>query len=470
MQITSVFLLYTLILTLEAREEVIRPEGWTDISHSNSAEPDFELVFPQHSVNRIDIVINPADWQIMMDDMTELFGEFGKTSSSSNSHPPRPPGRPGVPFPPGAEGERPPLGNSRNPVWIQSSILFNGAEWQHVGFRFKGNSSLTHSWKNGILKLPFKLDFDQFENEFSEVNNQRFFGFKQLTLSSNFMDSSLLREKVTAEIFRAAGVPAPHTAFYQVFVDFGKGSVYFGLYTMVEVVDDTVIEEQFQDDNGNVYKPEGRGATFAEGSFVEEDFNATEENWGDILLLFDILHSDRRLCDPVVWKSDLESIFDVDGFLLWLAVNVIVQNWDTYGRSPHNYYLYSNPVTGLLTWIPWDNNMALCDDAGLMPVLTLDLDDVSSDWPLIRYLLDVPEYRRTYLRNLEMVVNSSFKAEAVSERYRELHGLIRPYVSQEIPGYTLLNYSSDFDSALEKLVEHAFRRNVEVEAFLLTIH
>ncbi|MCD4707710.1 MAG: CotH kinase family protein [Candidatus Sabulitectum sp.] len=459
-------------------EGTTRPEGWTDISHSNTADPDFELVFPQDSVNRIDIIINPADWQIMMDDMTELFGEFGETAPYSNSRPPQPPGISGVPFhpgpergfPPGMNGPGLPLGSNRNPVWVQSTIIFDGVEWLHAGIRFKGNSSLIHTWEEGILKLPIKLDFDQFEEEFPEINNQRFFGFRQLTLSSNFMDCSLLREKVTADIFRAAGVPAPHTAFYRVFVDFGEGSVYFGLYTMVEVVDDTVIKEQFQDYNGNVYKPEGRGATFAEGSFVEEAFdrknNATEEDWSDILLLFDILHSDQRLCDPVNWRSELESIFDVEGFLLWLAVNVTVQNWDTYGRSPHNYYLYSNPATGLLIWIPWDNNMALRDDAGLMPVLTLDLEDVGSEWPLIRYLLDVPDYRMKYLENLEIAIETAFEAEGVSERYRDLQNLISPYVNAEIHGYTLLSNPDEFNEAIDELVAHVFRRNLEVETFL----
>ena len=277
-----------------------------------------------------------------------------------------------------------------------------------MGVRFKGNSSLAFTWGDGVMKLPIKLDFDEFEGEYPEVRDQRLFGFRQLTLSSNFIDSSLLREKVTADIFRVAGVPAPHTAFYRVYIDYGEGPIYFGLYAMVEVVDDTVIEEQFVDDGGNVYKPEGRGTTFAEGSFTEEAFdketNRAEEDWNDILRLFDVLHSDLRIIDTPVWQRELESVFDVDGFLLWLAVNVIVQNWDTYGRSPHNYYIYSDPATDLLTWIPWDNNMALRSDKGLMPVLTLDLEDVNRNWPLIRYFMDDPVYRRKYMENLEHVL------------------------------------------------------------------
>ncbi len=56
-----------------------------------------------------------------------------------------------------------------------------------------------------------------------------------------------------------------HTAFYTLYVDYGEGPVYFGVYTMVEEVDDTVLETQFADDDGNLYKPDGDGASFVRG-------------------------------------------------------------------------------------------------------------------------------------------------------------------------------------------------------------
>ncbi|MCD4848243.1 MAG: CotH kinase family protein [Candidatus Aegiribacteria sp.] len=474
-------------------EEVTRPGAWTEISHGRTARPDYDLVFSQDSVSRLDIVFDPEEWQIMMDDMTELCGEFGEMAHSiegDGSPPPRPPDGPphglgnaplppqGMPFPAGAGpggagGHGLSIGGDRNPVWVQATILFNGMEWTHVGVRFKGNSSLAFTWGEGVMKLPMKLDFDEFESDFPEVRDQRFFGFRQLTLSSNFMDSSLLREKVTADIFRAAGVPAPHTAFYRIYVDNGGGPVYFGLYTMVEVVDDTVIEEQFTDDGGNVYKPEGRGATFAENSFNEVAFdketNREEGDWNDILRLFDVLHSDLRTIDTPAWRRDLESLFDVDGFLLWLAANVIVQNWDTYGRSPHNYYLYNDPATGLLTWIPWDNNMALRSDKGLMPVLTLDLEDVNRNWPLIRYFMDDPVYREKYMENLEHVLETAFDPEDMKDSYLHFHDMISQFVigeNGELEGYSLLECTDEFNEALEELVDHASRRNLEVDAFL----
>ena len=54
-------------------------------------------------------------------------------------------------------------------------------------------------------------------------------------------------------------------------------------------------------------------------------------------------------------------------------------------------------------------------------------------------------------------------------RYSELHNLIKPFVTGEngeLPGYTLLDCPEEFDAALEDLVDHVSRRNLEVDAFL----
>ena len=49
-------------------------------------------------------------------------------------------------------------------------------------------------------------------------------------------------------------------------LDHGDGPVSLGLYTMVEVIDDTVIERYFDDDSGNVYEGDGPAASLAEGA------------------------------------------------------------------------------------------------------------------------------------------------------------------------------------------------------------
>ena len=470
----------------ESNDGTTRPIGWDEDTHSKEAEPDYEVVFPQDEVNRLDITITPDNWQAMLDDMTEMYGAFGANprggpgaaqgGPQEQNH--QTPGmKPPVgETPPQNGGQAPDRGNrpaggggmmegdEHNPIWVPVTIEFEDDIWKNVGLRFKGNSSLFSSWGGGNYKIPLKLDFDEFEDEYPEIDDQRFYGFKQLSLASNFNDSSFLHEKVAADLFREAGVPAAQTAFYQVYIDYGEGPVYFGLYTMVEVIDDTVIETQFEEDDGNVYKPSGRGATFAAGSFNEDSFdketNQDEADYSDILGLYEALHAETRTNDPETWRTNLEAVFDVDGFLNWLAVNTVIQNWDTYGLMQHNYYLYQDPTSDQLTWIPWDNNEAF-KTGNMRGALSLSLDEVSSDWPLIRYLLDDPIYQDQYTNYIDAFITGPFVPDTISDRFEELHEMIHPYVvgaNGEVEGYTHLKSEGAFDIGLRDLMQHTQNR------------
>ena len=353
--------------------------------------------------------------------------------------------------------------DTENPIWVASTVEFEGDVWTSVGIRFKGNSSLRSSWTSGSLKMPLKLDFDEFEDEYPEIDDQRFYGFKQLSLSSNYQDNSLMRETVAYDVFEEMGVVVPQTAFYEVYVDYGEGPTYFGLYTMVEVVDDTVIETNFDDDSGNVYKPEGVGSSFAAGSFNETDFdketNGDEADYSDILALYDVLHSDQRLSDPVAWRTNLEAVFDVDTFLRWLATNTVIQNWDTYGVAYHNYYLYTNPTTGQITWIPWDNNESLKSAGGRGAILSLGLEEVGANWPLISYLVADEVYHAQYVDYVAQVAESAFNPDSMEATYQALFDLIRPYAVKEVN-------ATAFDTAVSDLIAHADSRYAAVQSFL----
>ena len=48
--------------TVEADEQTVeRPTGWSEASHSNDSDPNYDLVFPQDKVNQITITIDPEE-------------------------------------------------------------------------------------------------------------------------------------------------------------------------------------------------------------------------------------------------------------------------------------------------------------------------------------------------------------------------------------------------------------------------
>jgi spore coat protein CotH len=291
-----------------------------------------------------------------------------------------------------------------------------------------------------------------------------------LSLKSNYEDRSFLREKVSGEIFYEAGIVSANTSFCEVYVDHGDGSQYFGLYTIVEEMDDTVIKNQFSVSSGNLYKPEGEGASFQKGSFNKDHFtkdtNEDDADWSEIENLFSVLHSELRTTDPITWEKELDAILDTENFLKYLAYNTVLQNWDTYGRMTHNYFLYNDPESNKLIWIPWDNNEAL--QIGKQEgALKLNFSNLSKNgqWPLIEYLYANEHYRSIYDAFVGQSINDAFNQERLIAKYNTYSQLIHDSVTKEETGYTFLNSIGDFQSGVSDLINHASQRTAAVNNY-----
>ncbi|MGQ1945688.1 CotH kinase family protein [Geofilum sp. OHC36d9] len=430
----------------EAEEEVVDTadySDWDDATHSKNAELNYDVVFNQNEVLRFDITIDPDDWSEMQSDLASIF-------SSGSS-------RPGQSL------------DFDNPLFVPCSFTFNDTEWYHVGIRYKGNSSLQSAYQSGNNKLSFKLDFDEFEDDYPAIKNQRFYGFKQLNLNNNYDDASLMREKVGADLFRQFGLASAQTAFCVVYIDNGSGPQYYGVYTLVEEVDDTVYKTQFEQSSGNLYKPDGDAASFASGTYDTDEFylktNEDSANYSDVKALYTTINSSLRTSDVETWKTNLEAVFDVDVFLKWLAANTVIQNWDTYGNMTHNYFLYNNPETSQLTWIPWDNNEAF-QTGKQNSALSLSMSEVSSSWPLIKYIIDQSEYNEVYESYLQKFIDEVFIPDEMISKYSAYYDLLKDYAYAEESGYTYITRDSYFDSAVETLKTHVQSRNDAVSSYL----
>lgn len=422
---------------------------WTTASHGDAA-PDYALVFPQDSVNVLRITMTAAHWAAIRQNMVALWGfDFGQ---------------------PGMPGSMPLV----DPQYVAVRVDFNGRHWDSVGFRLKGNSSLSAAWRQGNYKLPFRLNFDEHEDRYRAVHDQRFHGFDELSMSAGFHDPSLLHEKVAADIFRRAGIPAARTAHYRVFVDFGAGSKYCGVYTMVEVIEDTMVKDQFGEESGNIYKPTSQLRDFLPAQFEKKNHQELA-NYADVQAFVGALNSMLRTSNPAAWRAGLEATFDVEHFLKYLAVNNAIVNWDSYGRMAQNYYLYNRPGRGL-TWIPWDHNEALTGDPGIIGSgspgqkgLSLSMNEVTAIWPLIRNLAADSVYYARYRAHLGAFYDEVFTESAMNALFEKYHRMIAPYVvgpDGEQPRYTFLPSPDSFNVALGVLWSHVRSRRALIATFL----
>jgi spore coat protein H len=422
---------------------------WASYSHGDNQAALYDTIFPQDKVNQLEITMTAQQWTSIQTNMKSIYGNaFGTAGKSSGG------------------GD---LDGYADPDYIPVTVKFNGKKWNFAGFRLKGNSSLSSAWSAGNYKLPFRLNMDTFEDEHTSIKNQRFYGFKELSMSPAFKDNSLIREKVTADIFRMAGIPAAQTAFYKVYIDFGTGLKYCGVYTMCEVIDDTMVKKQFGEDKGNIYKPLSTFVTYAQADFEKKN-NKSAANYTDVQTFLTALNSSLRTTNPSQWRSNLDASFNTSHFIKWLAVNTAIVNWDSYGTKAHNYYLYNSP-TQKITWIPWDHNEAMrtTGTGGGNSGLSLSLAEVSgSNWPLIRYIADDAVYFALYKQYMKEFKNNTFTTTNMNALFDKYHSLISPYVigtNGEKTGYTYLANSSDFTNELSVLKAHVATRITAITTF-----
>ena len=427
------------LLTVTFGETNIDVPDWTAATHekldTEEIVTNLDTVFDTSRVQHMDLTIDSANWNVMQSNLAGLKEQLGGSNDFSLMD---------------------------DPIDVPCDLEYNGKQWYRVGIRFKGNSSLYHANSN---KLPFKLNFDKFEDIYPAIKNQRFYGFKKFSLKNNFKDESEIHELTASELYRDFGLKNSHAALYKLYVDYGNGPVYFGLYTLVEEVDDTVLKTQYSDNDGNLYKPEENAATFAAGTFNTYEFakktNDSDLDYSDVQSLYDILNSDLRVTDPTAWKTDLEMILDVPVFLKWFAANNVLQNWDTYGVAPHNYYLYRNPDTQLFEWIPWDNNEALVSNPRC---LSLNASEVTSRWPLLRYLLDDSDYAEQYRQNVHEFATNLFNATRMAPLYDTRAALIQDTVLSESADYTFTS-PRRFSESISALKAHVAAREAAALAY-----
>jgi spore coat protein H len=133
--------------------------------------------------------------------------------------------------------------------------------------------------------------------------------------------------------------------------------------------------------------------------------------------LYTIINDATRTTDAADWRSKLDATLDTKTFLKYLAINTTIQNWDTYGRMTHNYFLYNNPANGLLTWIPWDNNEAL-QTGKQSGSLNLNFSGLNaSQWSIIRYMYQDAVYKSQYDTYLKETVSGAFNPTSIQALY-----------------------------------------------------
>ena len=142
------------------------------------------------------------------------------------------------------------LANAQAEEYIPATVIINGIKIENVGIRPKGNSSLSIVARDDTTdRYSFKIEFDHY------VSGQTWLGLDKLALNNMQSDTSYMKEYISYDLMRTAGVATPAFAFSGISVN-GEA---WGFYLALETLEDSYAKRYFGSDHGKLYKPEAMG-------------------------------------------------------------------------------------------------------------------------------------------------------------------------------------------------------------------
>ncbi len=374
--------------------------------------PVLDPVYKDDVVSRIDILMDP-------DSLTQLFASGNE---SSDHH-----------FP--------------------ATFIFDNGEVrdtvENIGFRLRGNTS------RSSRKKSYKVSFNTYEK------GRRWYDIEKLNLNGEHNDPSVIRSKLCWDLLRDFGVPAPRASHIDLYIN----NEYYGLYANIEHIDEEFVRTRFGNNNGNLYKclwpadlvflgnnPELYKYESGSRRAYDLKTNEEEDDYSDLAHFIDVLNNSNLSERP----CELESVFNVNGFLRVMAFDILSGNWDGPLYNKNNFYLYKNEETGLFEYIPYDLDN------------TFGIDWFRIDWaerniyswppsgeprPLFWSIMEVEEYKDKFSFYVNEFITTIYSEESLFPKIDALQSLLRPSVESD-PFYPLdYGYTvSDFDNSVDQPV------------------
>lgn len=318
--------------------------------------------------------------------------------------------------------------------YVKAVVREGNQSYADVGVRLKGSATFQTLEKKPSLSLKF--------NEF--VKEQEFHGRGRILLNNSQQDPTYLAEAIGGEVFRAAGVPAAKVTFARVEMN-GRD---LGLYVVAEAANKDFLSQHFKKAKGNLYEGSNNDIT----DKLEKDSGDSSTEQADLKALATAA-KEADLAQR--WKK-LSTALDIDRFVTFAAVEVLIGHHDGYTMDKNNYRIYHDPASDQMVFLPHG----------------LDQLFVKTDEPLIpewkglvaKAVLGTPSGQQKYLETMSRLLAGAFKADALQARLKELAALIRPALAESNSGA-----SKAFDEAVVKLNERIAKRAAFIEQQLKAV-
>jgi spore coat protein CotH len=242
-------------------------------------------------------------------------------------------------------------------VEVPAVAVIDGKTYKDVGVHFRGASSYMMVPEGS--KRSLNLSFD-FVDKKQVIDN-----YRTMNLLNANGDPTFVRAVVYSEIARQY-IPAPKANYMRVVIN-GES---WGIYVNAQQFNSDFTRDYFKSTKGARWKVPGRPGGRGGMEYIGEDVAAYKrlyeiktkddaKSWADLIKLFRVLSE----TPAEKLEAALGPIFDIDGALKFLALDVALVNSDGYWTRASDYSIYQDEK-GRFHVIPHDMNEGLADEGG----------------------------------------------------------------------------------------------------------
>src|SRR5262245_59069008 len=213
-------------------------------------------------------------------------------------------------------------------TYAPGTVREGGQVLTNVGIHLKGMGS----FRTIDEKASFALKVDEF------AEDQEYCGLTKLMFNNAVQDPTYIVEGLATELFRDAGQPAARVTHARVRLN-GRD---LGLYVVIEAMNKRFLKRHFQSAKGNLYE-----------AYVRDIDTLLDQDGGEDTSQADVraLVQACRISDPSIRLPRLRELLDIDQFISFAAMEILVGHWDGYTIHTNNFRLYHDPVGNKMHFI-----------------------------------------------------------------------------------------------------------------------
>jgi len=299
----------------------------------------------------------------------------------------------------------------QNPRAYVPAVVRDGTNLHSkVGVHLKGS---TGSFRNLDDKPGFTLNFGKF------APGQTFHGLKKVHLNNSVEDPSYLNDMLGSELFRAARVPAPRTT--QALVELNGRRL--GLYVLKEGFTKEFLGMHFHNTSGQLYES-------GPGHDADEPLKLLSGSSPDDQADLKTLAAAAKEPDLQQRWHRLEQILDLERFLSFMAMEIMVCHRDGYCLARNNFRIYHDLDTDRILFFPHGMDQLFGKfDAPIEPHM---------NGLIARAVLETPEGCRRYRERFVFLLTNVFDVPVLTgladRTLAQLRSVVTPREARVLEG------------------------------------